>query len=136
MKKTGQTKKTTKSPRKKACIAPAEVREIEMNARPSVLAANRVAAYTTPDTISLRFFWALYLGPTMLHPDGPMLELNNLAEISMSPVAAKRLLVDLGSAIEKFERRMGAIPTPHDLENQWLAGADAVHVSNPSGTVQ
>lgn len=100
------------------------LRELELNPRPPVVAADRVASYAGPMAITLRFLNAVVMPPTMLHPDEHMLELTNLATVAMHPSVAKRLLVDLQAALATYESRMGPVPRQDELLERWAGGAE------------
>lgn len=100
-------------------------KEIELNPRPVPLTANRTATYASAVDIRVRFLHAMLLPPTALHPDQPMLELANVADISLHPAVAKRLLFDLQSAIQQYESRMGTQESLEELEALWTTTGKA-----------
>ena len=105
---------------------PTGIREIELNQRPALVSASRCATYSGPLDIRLRFLHATLMPPTALHPDECVVEITNVADVSLPPAVAKRLLVDLAAAVNSYEERMGQIVPLEELEQLWSRGVGTI----------
>lgn len=94
-------------------------REVELNQRPVVLGPNRVAAYAGPLGVMIRFLHTTGLNADKLFAGLPTMQLTNLATFELSPVIAKRLIVDLQNAVTQYEAVFGTVPDEPALIRAW-----------------
>ena len=93
-----------------------EWREVELNARPVVVFANRCATYSTPHSIEIRFLHQLGMQKSRIaNCEDNILELQNGAHVSLPPSVALQLIADLQRSVNDYERLMGKIVTEEEI---------------------
>ena len=114
-------KRTTKKAKPTAAeTSVPDWREVELNERPPVVAANRVAVYTGPTGVTVRFLHTLALERDRLTA-GTMdvLQLTNVATLELHPAVAKRLIVDLTAGLSAHEAAYGEVQEIEQLGLTW-----------------
>jgi len=94
-------------------------REIEMNARTPTVFANRVAIYSAPNEVGIRFLHLGGIRHARSHEEADIMEITNVCHVVLAPSVAKRLIVDLQNALATIEERMGAVTSEEDLGALW-----------------